>query len=143
MEELMPMEQKLSSSQSKDTEVLQKKKAMLEERRKRNVDSCIKERKRLKARSKDATLNVIFAEYAGISGDNTMNMSEYLDMMKSMVAALSKLLASLMPPQELLQSETERKHGKISKTEAVGIFKQFARKIGGTYEVFSSAPCWE
>eukprot|EP00960_Hanusia_phi_P077007 768637-Hanusia_phi.AAC.7 len=120
VEDLMPPVRRLSVSESDDAEVQQKRKEMLEERRKRNVEACIKERKRLKARSKDATLNVIFAEYAGISGDNTMNMSEYLDMMRSM---------------ELLQTEDGRKNGKISKTEAVTIFKQFARKIGVTYEV--------
>ena len=77
---------------------------------------CTEERRRLRARSRDASLEEIFIEYAG---DMQMNIGEFMEM-------LSRL--------DLL-SDGADKPGKLGKTHAANIFKAFAIRIGPTFEI--------
>ena len=115
-EQLRPTDVNGLKAQYQDDRIVQVRLKLLEERRQELVKRCITERQRLKNRSKDASLEEIFIEYAG---DMQMNISEFMDMLKSLG----------------LLSDGRDQPGMLGKTHAANIFKAFAIRIGKTYEI--------
>jgi hypothetical protein len=115
-DELLPTDKAKLKKKFKDDKVVEVRYKLMEERRLDLLKRCTEERRRLRARSRDASLEEIFIEYAG---DMQMNIGEFMEM-------LSRL--------DLL-SDGADKPGKLGKTHAANIFKAFAIRIGPTFEI--------
>ena len=115
-DQLLPTDKAELKKKFKDDKLVDVRHKLMEERRLDLLKRCTEERRRLRARSRDASLEELFIEYAG---DMQMNISEFMEM-------LSRL--------DLL-SEGSDKPGKLGKTHAANIFKAFAIRIGPTFEI--------